>query len=70
MTWQPIETVPDDKDREPLDLWVDGRRWTDMVWQITCPTAPDGAWKRSGEHWAECFPGMTPTHWMRAGKPE
>lgn len=62
MEWRPIETAP--KDRTVVDLWAMGRRWPDMEWEVTCPSHPDGVWKRAGTDWYDAMGWLDPTHWM------
>jgi hypothetical protein len=65
--WRPISEAP--KDGTPVDLWCDGRRWTDMEWNSTSPSNPDGAWKPEGASWKEELSWMRPTHWMPLPEP-
>lgn len=65
--WQPIETAP--KDKKFVDLWVTyncfgkerGDRFTDCYWW-------EGKWHRNSHVLEETT--VTPTHWMRVGKPK
>jgi hypothetical protein len=65
--WRPIESAP--KDGTPVDLWVDGRRWTNMEWNSTSPCNPYGAWKPEGASWEEELSCLNPTHWMPLPEP-
>lgn len=59
MKWQPIETAP--KDDRPVDLLIDGERWTDCYWH-------DGKWQLMWDgRWIETDDGAT--HWMSLPEP-
>ncbi len=62
--WQPIETAP--KNGMKIDLWADGRRWTDCQWGRfdEGSVAPFGAL-----HWRNLNSLSAPTHWMPLPEP-
>lgn len=63
MEWRPIETAPKTYPCPVVDLWVHGKRWPNMVWEITSPAHPYGVWKRDGDDWHDACGWLEPTYW-------
>lgn len=71
--WQPIETAPKDR---VVDLWANGRRWTDCRFGPVDYKTTGPAWGRDGGKAQEHgYSGKTvvevenPTHWMPPPNP-
>lgn len=67
--WRQISEYDPVKHGEVVDLWVNGRRWTNMEWSPTSPVNPGGAWKRDGDDWWQELSTLNPTHFMSLPSP-
>ena len=65
--WQPIETAPHATRGLPIDIWFNGRRFTDVHWTDT----ESGGWADASSCviWLRHFKTPGPTHWMRTPPP-